>query len=321
MKRLTALFLIGTLLTGTADAASPRRESSVTGGEIRLGDLFDGLDAALADRRIGTAPAPGKKAWFDAPALARLAALHKLDWAPTGGADRVVVTRAGVELDATAIREALAAALTRSGAPAGLEVVLDNANLSLFLPVGTEPTLAVENLVYDPGRGRLTADLVAPADGSPVIRQSVGARAMDVLEIPVLSRRLLPGDVIGDADVQWLTVPRDRAGGDVVTDLEALIGQTVRRSLGPNQPVRSRDIRTPIVVSRGSLVTILLKTPTMSLTAQGRAVTDGGIGEVIRVTNTTSNRVIEATVSGPDLVTVMPPGQMSPARHLRSASN
>ncbi|WP_044559263.1 flagellar basal body P-ring formation chaperone FlgA, partial [Azospirillum sp. B4] len=64
-----------------------------------------------------------------------------------------------------------------------------------------------------------------------------------------------------------------------------------------------------VVVSRGALVTMMLRSGNMTLTVQGRAQTEGGINEIIRVTNTASNRTIDARVAGPDLVMVQPTAQ------------
>ena len=52
---------------------------------------------------------------------------------------------------------------------------------------------------------------------------------------------------------------------------------------------------------RGSLVTMKIETPFMTVTAQGKAQQDGAEGEIVRVINTQSNRVVEGTVTGPGM--------------------
>jgi len=44
----------------------------------------------------------------------------------------------------------------------------------------------------------------------------------------------------------------------------------------------------------------------MTLTAQGRAVEPGALGDTIRVANATSNQIVEAKIDGPNTVTVSP---------------
>ncbi len=50
---------------------------------------------------------------------------------------------------------------------------------------------------------------------------------------------------------------------------------------------------------RGDLVTVVLETPSLQLTAQGKALEDGAKNALVRVENTKSNRVIDAAVAGP----------------------
>lgn len=345
MKRLARLLLAGPILAGTlmlgaapdrADAATvgaslviPKANAVVEADIVRLGDLFEGLDPALAERPVATAPAPGRRAAFDAPALARLAAAHGIAWRPSGGADRVELVRASHEIGPAEIADALKLAAMRAGAPDGLEVTLDNRSLAVHLPVGVERSFALEDVRWDAARNRLQADLVAPAPGGgpTVIRQTIGARAVDVVQVPVLTRRIAPGEIISDADIAFVAMARDRLGANAITDIGGLVGNTPRRGVAVNQPVRTHDVRTPVVVRKGALVVIALKTPTMALTAQGRALEDGGLGETIRVSNTASARIVEATVVGSGMVTVEPTGMplaspvtTKPAKALRTAA-
>jgi flagellar basal body P-ring formation protein FlgA len=82
------------------------------------------------------------------------------------------------------------------------------------------------------------------------------------------------------------------------------VGKAPRHSLRPGEPVHASDVEVPLVVHRGTLVTILLETPALRLSTEGKAMDDGGMGAVIRVANTKSSRVIDAVVTGPGFVTI-----------------
>lgn len=56
-------------------------------------------------------------------------------------------------------------------------------------------------------------------------------------------------------------------------------------------------------VRRGETILLTYATPGLTLSTRARAMSDGGVGEPIRVTNTASNRVIEAVVTGPGAAT------------------
>lgn len=205
------------------------------------------------------------------------------------------------------VEAVLSDALSRVVTVGRLQMELDSRAVELRAPQGAGG-LAVENLYYSPVQGRFAAEIVVT--GSQV-RLPVSGRAFGVVQIPVLSRRVIPGDVIGPGDIDWLDVRADQTTSDTAATDAQLIGMTPRRGVSTNQPVRLRDLQSPRMVDKGSLVTITLSTPSMTLTTQGKALQDGGKGEVIRVVNTQSNRIVEATVAGPNVVAVAKPGTIA----------
>ncbi|MDR6770405.1 flagellar basal body P-ring formation chaperone FlgA [Azospirillum sp. BE72] len=205
------------------------------------------------------------------------------------------------------VEAVLSDALSRVVTVGRLQMELDSRAVELRAPQGAGG-LAVENLYYSPVQGRFAAEIVVT--GSQ-IRLPVSGRAFGVVQIPVLSRRVIPGDVIGPGDIDWQDVRADQTTSDTAATDAQLIGMTPRRGVSTNQPVRLRDLQSPRMIDKGSLVTITLSTPSMTLTTQGKALQDGGKGEVIRVVNTQSNRIVEATVAGPNVVAVAKPGTIA----------
>jgi flagella basal body P-ring formation protein FlgA len=185
-----------------------------------------------------------------------------------------------------------------------LTVELDNAGLRLSVPPGRSATVGVESLAVDPRTGRLSAQIFAPADDPRAERVKITGRVRASIDIPVLNRVVAPGEVITANDVEWATIRSERLNPSTVIALADLIGKSPRRSVRPLEPVRSIDIQTPVVVKRGDIITITVQTDHMFLSAQGRALEDGGSGSTIRVANTKSNRVIDAVVTGPGTAVV-----------------
>ncbi len=205
------------------------------------------------------------------------------------------------------VEAVLSDALSRVITAGRLQMELDNRAVELRAPQGAGG-LAVENLYYSPVQGRFAAEIVVT--GSQV-RLPVSGRAFGVVQIPVLSRRVLPGDIIGPGDVDWQDMRAVQTTSDTAASDAQLIGMTPKRGVSTNQPVRLRDLQSPRMVDKGAMVTITLQTPSMTLTTQGKALQDGGKGEVIRVVNTQSNRIVEATVAGPNVVAVAKPGTIA----------
>ncbi|HYD30399.1 MAG TPA: flagellar basal body P-ring formation chaperone FlgA [Azospirillaceae bacterium] len=303
--RTLALATVFTLAALPAGAATLKAQTFVNGDHIMLGDLFDGTGDD-ATRVVAQAPAPGRKAVFDAAYLARIAQAHRLDWHPAALTDRAVIERASQIIGTDEIRDTLARVLAPK-LPAGrIQVDLDNPSLQFHLPADQTPELTVESATYVPSGSRFAAVVsVNPRSASPQ-RLSLTGRVVSMVDVPVLNRRVPAGEVVGSSDIDWVQVRADQAGDIIATEAE-LIGRAARRHLQAGSPVRGRDIQAPRAVAKGSIVTMVLKTSALTLTAQGRALQEGAVGDVIRVTNTQSNRIIEATVAGTGVVSVAKP--------------
>ncbi len=122
------------------------------------------------------------------------------------------------------------------------------------------------------------------------------------MRIVVPARNIARGDVISDSDLAYQTVAANRVFGGVTTSMNQLEGKEARRLLRVGEPVRPADVRAPILVSKGATVTMTFNAPGITLTAVGKAMSEGGMGETVTVLNPVSYRQITATVTGPGTV-------------------
>lgn len=269
----------------------------------------------FASLLLGTARAAVVAATAATAVLAGPSALAQMPLGAT--ADAAVDAASGAAVDgaskpqaavygSTHVEAVLSEALARYVTVGRLQMELDSRAIELRAPQGAGG-LTVENVYYNPIQGRFAAEIVI-ADTRPAVRLPVSGRAYGVVQVPVLARRVVPGDIIGAGDVDWQDVRTDQTGSDIAATDAQLIGMTPKRGVPVNMPVRLRDLQSPRVVDKGALVTITLVTANITLSAQGKALQDGGKGDVIRVVNTQSNRIVEATVAGPNIVAVAKPG-------------
>lgn len=300
--------LIG--IVAPAVAATLRPTATVESNVIRLGDLFADAGPHAADV-VAPAPPAGSRTIFDADWLAATAREHQLDWQPASPFDRASVERATRSIAADAIAQRLLNEIGTRQSIDGAEIRLDNPGLRLQVPAESSGAIAVESLSVDPRSGRFTAMIAAPAGNADADRERVTGRLIRMVELPVLARPVAPGDVIAAQDIENLRLRAERVGADTITDRRELIGKTPRRALRAHEPLHAADVQAPIIVRKGDLVTIVLETPSLRLTTQGKALEDGAMGAAIRIANTKSNRVIDATVTGPNLAAVTPPARLA----------
>lgn len=310
MKQITVMLCTAVVFifaVASAQAAMLRPRAEIVAPQVTLGDLFDGLDPSQASMAIAQSPAPGREVVLDAQWIDRIARAYGIHWENSAVRRQIVLARASHRLGAEAVVAELANVLAARTPGGQLEIQLDNRSLEMHLPVDVVPSLQIRDLNYDPSSGRFAGTVVAPADGTPVARVPVTGRAVSMVEVPVVNRRIGRSETIGAADIDWIRVSADRAGLDVVMDAGELIGMSPRRGLAANTPVRIHDIERPIEVARGAQVTMVLETGALTISGRGRALDQGARGQVIRVINIDSNRTIEAVVTGPDTVTVAVP--------------
>ncbi len=122
------------------------------------------------------------------------------------------------------------------------------------------------------------------------------------LRVVVPARDLARGEIITSADLVYGTIPASTGVNGIVTAMDALEGMEARRVLRAGETVRPEDVRRPILVARGATVTMTFEAPGITVTAMGRAMSEGGYGETVSVQNLASYRPVSAIVTGPGQV-------------------
>jgi flagella basal body P-ring formation protein FlgA len=313
-----SLLTLGLLLVPLAEAVAetrPEAEDLVTlrasavveDDVVRLGDIFEGIgDPGLAGTPIARSPEPGATVDIGTRWLAAVARAHALPWQPRSRYERISLRRGSHDIPIEEIEAALRQALADQGLEGDVQLALDNPGLQIKLPSSSERSLRVTRLTLDPGTGRFLAHVAAPAHGQPVANLAVTGRALELIEIPVLTRNLKPGEVIRARDIEWTSVQANRLTRTSVLDTASLIGMSPRRPIRAQDLVRSTDLQTPVVVAKNSLVTIRLNSDRMQLSVQGRALEAGAEGDVVRIMNTKTNTIVNAVVVDAGNVEVMP---------------
>ncbi|MEQ8194514.1 MAG: flagellar basal body P-ring formation chaperone FlgA [Rhodospirillales bacterium] len=287
-----------------------REHITVNGNVIRLGDIFSNAGEHAATP-IAYAPAPGKRLVLDVHWLYRAASIYKLKWKPFSLQQQTVVERDSIVFTHDEIKDSVRAALLKQGMDRNAALDLSNRLLRFHAPNDPSARLKVEDIAIDKRAGRFTALLSVAAGTQNEVRQHVSGWIRNMTSVPVLARRIGAHERIKKNDVTWMQIQTDRMQPDYITKAETLIGMSSKRGLVAGEPIRQADIRQPIVITKGNLVTMELKGKFMSLTARGRALEDGSKGDIIRVTNIRSKKQVEAVVIGPGRVSIDPHGHLA----------
>jgi flagella basal body P-ring formation protein FlgA len=309
MKSVSGLLLLlaAVLAVGMAapcHAGSTRGEVFLEGDTITVGDVFEGMGEKSA-KVIGPAPEPGQKFAYDVSSLMQIAKAFNLDWKPSGNYERVTVTRTSQKVNAAMVGSMVLEMLASMADNKDLDIALDNQGLEINRPLHLKMDYQISDLKYDAISHRFNGKLVVTTEGMAAEVTPVTGRAMPMTQVARLVESINGGTVLADSDIEWVRVPLDKAGADIISNARQLEGLELRRAMNAQSLLRQRDFVKARLITKGSLVVMQAKTANMALTAQGRALSDGAIGDTIRVTNTQSNRTLDAVVIGKDRVSVL----------------
>jgi flagella basal body P-ring formation protein FlgA len=148
---------------------------------------------------------------------------------------------------------------------------------------------------------------------------SYPAYAADGMRVVVPNRDIARGETIAESDLAFGTIPANTVFSGIITTVDGIKGMEARRMLRANQVVRNDDLRHPVLVVKGSIVTMTFEAPGVVLTASGRAMSEGGMGDTVTIQNPASFRQISAIVSGPGAVRASSMALQVGPTHLASA--
>jgi flagella basal body P-ring formation protein FlgA len=117
------------------------------------------------------------------------------------------------------------------------------------------------------------------------------------VRIVVPSHDIARGQTLSESDLTYATVQGGALMSGTVTSFDAVSGMEARRMLHAGEAMRADDVRHPILVSKGQTVTMTFQAPGVELTAMGRAMSEGGIGDTVTVQNPASFRMITGIVT------------------------
>ena len=167
-----------------------------------------------------------------------------------------------------------------------------------------EAHVELHTLKYDTSKFSWSANMLIMDGEKTITAKPISGRYNEEQALPVLNKRVLNGNVITKDDVVMQFFPATKARQDTVTTSEALLGKSPRHMISPNRPVRVGELTSPAVLKKGATVTMRYLTPYMDISTTGEAQEEGTVGDVIRVRNTDSNKIVRATITSPQEVVV-----------------
>ncbi len=150
--------------------------------------------------------------------------------------------------------------------------------------------------------GRLTFKVTCSGSDSWAIHVPVTVQAFD--QVVVSDLPIAKGTHLSPADLRLELMDISRLYSGYFQSLDELDGFVARRPIQAEQVMTPALVNPARMINRGERVVIIAEGPGLSIRATGLAMEDGAFGELIRVRNTSSNKVVEGRISAPGLIKV-----------------
>lgn len=288
-----------------------RSAVTVTGREIRLGDVADVAssrvedeDAIIALKKIllRESPAPGNEQVVSATDVLdrmRLAGVQLQEVGYTFP-QSMRVRRAGRILRREEVQEAIERELRSLGGDIELREISYREDV---LVPSADLTVTAKPFRQSAG-AQVGFSIEVQSEGSEPQRFSVYATIDQWAEVPVAARPLARGSVVSAEDVVTARmnvrgIPKDSARSE-----RDIVGLEVGADVGFGEMFRRGKLVVPPVITPGSRVTLIYREGALEASATGVAVDAGAYGDVIRVRNESSKRLVSGTVLEPGVVGV-----------------
>lgn len=150
-----------------------------------------------------------------------------------------------------------------------------------------------------------TSFTVRFSKGDTVVREeAVRVRIEVFTDLVVSTREIMRDAVIGSDDVTVTSKWMDTAPAGILTDAAEAVGKKAVMRLNAGTEISRTMLRSAPVVKKGEVVRIVLESGPMVISAVGLCQEDGAKGDLVRVQNISSKKIIFARVMGSSLVRV-----------------
>lgn len=118
------------------------------------------------------------------------------------------------------------------------------------------------------------------------------------LPVLVANHPLAQGAYLTANDFRTEERELSQLGGGYITQPEQILNKVVRSPIPATMPITLRQLSSPLVIHRGENISIVAEAGNIRVQISGVAMDDGHLGDTIKIKNTVSNRIIEASVTG-----------------------
>lgn len=307
-------FLSNTTVTSEAVDLLPevalRTSARIPGARVLLADVIAEGDRSRLPQDVlradlGRAPSAGFTRRIDQRAI--VAAV------PEGlvrftGADEVLVQTDVISIDVDRLVDAAREAML-DAAPIDADAEIEVVNLprEVICPRGRDNVEVRARLKGAArARGAMPVQVDVIVDGQAVASAQVTFLVRTYAWLPVLQDDLRKGDLLSPSNLDTRRVETTRLGTLPADDPSPMLGRVARRNIRSGEYLNPSDYELPVLVERNQAITISYRRTGLVVDAYGIAKEGGRLGDIIRVENLRTRKILYGRVSESGRVDINP---------------
>ena len=122
--------------------------------------------------------------------------------------------------------------------------------------------------------------------------------------VVVVARPLAMNHIILKSDLKIVSLDIGSLRKGYIKNPQHIIGQQLKYPLAIGTVINPNSLKPQKIIQRGELIMLVATAGLMEVRMSGTALSDGSLGQRVRVKNLSSKRVVEGVVDGPGIVKV-----------------
>ena len=255
--------------------------------------------ALMAEQNIGEAPAVSSEKVVD-PAQLRVYLTRFID---DHGADssavtlhlpsRIIVTRNSVQLTQDQIEDIFKKYIADNAPWSPHEINIRKIIFSglPIIPTGAM-TYEVVPVSMDHFMGNVSLTVNFSVNGEKVRTLNVSGKVDIYKEVVHAARSLKQNDIITASDIEFQRINITDEPDRYALRADQVVNKRLLRNITIHQAIDVKSLDKPMVLKRGDEVTIVYNKPGLQMTAKGQVKENAGVGDTVRVSSESSNKII-----------------------------
>lgn len=117
-------------------------------------------------------------------------------------------------------------------------------------------------------------------------------------QVAVSTRNLHRGETVSEGDYVFKRTNTSSISQSYLDTEEQLLGKELSRALRAGSVIKKQDLKEPTLVNKGETVVITAKHGALEVKSEATALSNGELGEQIKVQNPRSKRIVDARITG-----------------------